>query len=237
MKYHSQIIVILLLILYGCASVPQQAFEKDSNTKLSSIALLEITNPREFIVLNIGGIGSIFGILGALAENSVAKSNSAEFTNRLKERNVLIGDELRQELKTELSKQGYEVLFLDGQLPEVKGNVEDYSNINTDADLILHVGYGAAGYLSTQFSFDYKPWLRVSARLVSTSTRQPVYFQAFNYGAELSASGIKQLPSNEKYAYDSFDELLTGIDASIEGIRAGVGLIGNQIAQDLNKTK
>lgn len=234
MKFFSYLTLVSLLILSGCASVPQQVYVKDSNTTITKIALLEIPNPEEFIVFNIGGIGSIFGIFGALAENSVAKSNSEEFSHQLKERKIFVGNELRQALKTELAKQGYEVIYLDGQFPEVKGKEEDYSNIQTDADSILHVGYGAAGYLSTQFSSDYKPWLRVSARLVSTKTRKPVYFQAFNYGAELTADGIKNIPSNEKYAYATFKDLSSEIDQSIEGIESGVDLISRQIAKDLH---
>ena len=61
----------------------------------------------------------------------------------------------------------------------------------------------------------------MDAFLVSSKDHSQLYFQAFNYGADLTSEGIENVGADPKYAYRNFDLLMSKADESAEGIQSG----------------
>jgi len=227
-------LAVAILLLGACASVPRQEFDKQAQGAVKKIALLQVPEPKEISVINIGGASGMFGLIGGLAQAGDIQSKTNQYTDKMRQMNLQMGAEIAQALQRELKKQNYETVYLSDQRPAIKNeNQADYSAIRTDADAILDVWYVAVGYLSTANSFDYKPWVRVSARLVSAKDHSQLYFRAFNYGADLTSEGIENVGADPKYAYRNFDLLMSKADESAEGIKSGVNPIAVRIGEQL----
>ncbi len=176
----------------------------------------------------------MFGLIGGLAQASDMQSKTNQYTDKMRQMNLQMGAEIAQALQRELKNQNYEIIYLSDQRPAIKNeNQADYSAVRTDADAILDVWYVTVGYLFTAGSLDYKPWIRVSARLISAKDQSPLYFRAFNYGADLTSEGIENIGADPKYAYRNFDLLMNKADESAEGLKSGVNPIAVRMGEQL----
>jgi hypothetical protein len=240
MRYKNTVTWILLVIvlssLVSCASVPKQAFDKKDAAPVKRIALLQVAEPNDYLVQNMGGAAMAFGLIGGLIAAADASSKSDLFTQKMKEQKLTLRGQMAQAIAERLNAQGYEVVYLSDQRPRVKEDKNaDYSQIKTDADAILDVWFTVVGYLSPQGSPDYQPWIGTVARLVAANDGSQLYFQSFNYGAKLgySRDTIEYLPAESKYAYRSFDALMTNSDEAIQGLRQGIPPITTRIIEQL----
>ena len=77
--------------------------------------------------------------------------------------------------------------------------------------------------------------MRTIARLVSAKDASLLYFQHLNYGAQMGRSRdeIEYLPADPKYAYGSFDTLMTNFDGAVQGLRQGITPITTRIVEQL----
>ncbi len=228
-------LMLFLPLFSGCESVPQQKFDKRTNSNIKTIALLDVPNPDEYHAINIGGVGGGTVAFGGVMVGSDGALKTEKFTSAMQKQDINLGGELLSGLKRSLTAAGYKVVILKETRPRLNANkVADYSQIKTNADAILDVWYVVAGYLSPDYSLDYIPWVRVSARMVTTQDKTQIYLQTFNYGAELSSHDKRvHIPGNNAYAYRSFETLMGDIAEAKEGLRASVPAISEGISSQL----
>ena len=220
----------------GCApTVPHLALDKQTRPGIRTVALLQVPEPEQHVMMNMGGGAMAFGLIGGLVQAGANQSNTTELTKRMKSLNLTLGAALADALRGELPRDGYEVTYLSSVRPKTKsdGKEMDYRVIETEADAILDVWFVAAGYLSTPSSTTYEPWVRVSARLVSSQTREPMYFQIYNYGAVMKAQGIVDLPATPVFTYGTAGTLLERSGEAADGLRASIQPIAARIVEDL----
>ena len=227
-------------LLGGCVSAPpRQEFDKTSYVK--KIAILQITEPQEIGVMNMGGPAGLFGGLGYLVQGVDSVNKTKQFTEKMKQVGLSPGPDMAQALQDELIKMNYEVVYLSNQRPKYTGKETDYSVIQANADAILDVRYDAISYISHPLSLDYKPWVIVSARLISTKNQASLYYQEFSYGddfrpeSEFQKLGIERLSADSKYAYRSFDGLMDLAEEAADGIKSSVKPIVKHIGDQLRK--
>lgn len=224
-------------LLAGCAQSPQIPLKPEAQARIRSVALLDVVEPQEHIVFNITGAPAIFGLLGGLAHAQDTQRKTGEFTESMKARKLSAGPALTNALEESLQARGLQVHRLEGVRVGVKdGGLADFSTVKTDADAILNVLYFAAGYLSPASSTDYLPWVRVFARLITSSPPyEIIYFQVLNYGAELAASEtVIQLPAPDgKFRYPTFEELMAAGKTAGDGILGAATPIAERIASQL----
>ena len=229
----SMILLGLLSVVVGCASLPRKAFDKNAGAAIRKIAILQITEPARLGVTNIGAPLSAFGLIGSLAQTADALSKGDEFTRAMKEQGLVVGAPLTQALAAELKNQQYDVIMSSrGQVGDNCENT-DYTQINVNADAILDVCGVIAGYLSTAGSTSYLPWIRADVRLIRAKDRSYLYYQTFTYGAD-QVRGDEHFVSSPKYAYDNFTTLMESPSDAAEGITAGISLIAARLAQQLH---
>ncbi len=226
--------LLILVLAAGCVSFPKQAFDKGANAKVQTIALLVVPPPSDFRVVNIGGTGAAFGLIGAAIESSEEEQKSEEFTSAVAEQQLAFGRSMTEALTRELQSASYRVVLLD-QRPVKKSETDqdaDYSSIHADADAILDVSFVQAGYYAPQA--DYLPWLRVSARLIASKTKQRLYAQEFSYGGQVvTVENVEHIPGPEKYAYGNFDALMAKPSEACSGLQAGIEPVARRVADQL----
>src|SRR5262245_33603730 len=138
----------VLLVAGGCApSVPHIALDKGARPGIRRIALLEVAEPQQHVVVNMGGGAMAFGLIGGLAQAGANQSNTTEFTKRMKDRNLTLGAAMVTALREELPKYGYDVAYLSGVRPGMKSDRKevDYGNVQTAADAVMAEWCVAAG--------------------------------------------------------------------------------------------
>jgi len=223
-----------LAVLSACVSVPQQSFDKHTSHEVKRIALLEVDDPPEYAIVNMGGIGAGFGLIGALAQAADGQSKTGKFTVTAKDANFFLGRELAAQVKQALEQRGYEVTYLTGSRGKKNAMETDYQKVATDADAILDLVIVQTGYYSGTFSSYYVPWLRMSAKLVSTKTRSALYQQTYAYGEEVkNIRGLQFIKPDARYQYQNFDDLREHAPQAIEGLRNAGSVVAARVAEAL----
>ena len=234
--------IALTATLTGCISYSRQPFDRSANGSIKTIAVLPVNEPREVEVVNLGGAGSHFGLIGMVVDMAEQERKTGEFTREMMLQQPTVGKHLTQTIEAELKKEGYVVTVLSSRPGVIDPAVAadeavDYSRINTDADVILHVWFGAVGYLAPPDSMDYRPRVWAAARLVHTQAKSQLYFQTFAYqNLKATDDAIDYLTPSGAYAYGNFDSLMAQSSEAAQGLKQGAGEIGFRIASDLSRS-
>src|SRR3989442_15965784 len=94
--------------LVSCVSVPKQAFEKKDAAPVKKIGLLQVVEPPNYQVQNMGGPAMAFGLIGGLVAAADASSKTDRFTLKMKEQKLTLGDQMAQAVVERLKNQGNE---------------------------------------------------------------------------------------------------------------------------------
>ena len=241
---HTGLLMALLLIV-GCSRSAFQPldFDKINKKGYSPIKTIALTRIDEPVEINVGTEGtpgkSFFGLMGAAAGWSIDKSRSKSFRQALNEHDILFAPAMVESLQQELTKKGYEFIYLQNQaiMPAADGKSFDFSQIQTDADAILFVYLYSVGYRAPKgFDKKYYPMLIVSVNLLDGYSKAPMYLKSFTmlrsekyYGAEYSEIMIP----DAGFYFDSIDALMSNIDEAAQGIKDCQGKIAARIAEQL----
>jgi hypothetical protein len=188
LKYGSFLMAFLLLV--GCANIGKVEFDKAANTKIKKIALLRVDEPRNFWLAvptsklkPIGTLGKVLvlgGIVGSLVwagvDSKIDKMHSDEFRQALNDHHIQFGPTMVEALRQELTKKGYDFIYLKDQSLMIGGDEKDnyLSHIQTDADAILFVHIGAVGYSARGKTKDFKPEVNVSTSLFDSRSKRKI---------------------------------------------------------------
>lgn len=235
-RYWPLTAALLAAALFGCASVPKQAFDPTANANLKRIALLEIDEPKQYVVFDFGNPGMLFGAIGGALAGGDMELKGQHLTERLQAQNLKLGSRLTASIEQKLGALHYEVIRLTGVREKPNTLVSDYTKVRADADAILDVLIVMTGYISQGIISDYEPCLRVSVRLVSTQNQQVLYRELLAYGEPWRVTGPwVQLPYTKSVGFSNFDKLLDSPKEAGEGIGLGIEAIASKIAFDLKK--
>jgi hypothetical protein len=226
----------ILLLSSGCASILKQTYDRKTSAPIKKIALLDVGAPAQLRVMNSGGVGWLFGAIGSAVEASEWARKTKLFTSSVSKQRSALGQDLTTTVADGLAKSGYAVTTFDAQelSHDSVGHIEDYSLIRTDADAILDLTFVAIEYVSPSGDSHYYPWIRISARLVSSRTHDLIYAQDLTYGTDLlQREEVEHFPSDATYVYNDFDALMTKADEAAAGLRVGVLRIASRIAAQL----
>jgi len=227
--------VLAMLLLSGCASVQNIDADKGAVGTTKRIALLGIHEPRNVAIVNIGGAAGAFGLIGGLIQGDANASHSKDFVAKLKQQKVSLSEPLLEVVTQALKNDGYEVTVVRDQKPKLAadGKSDDYSNVHVDADAILSVWFGVAGYMSSPYSTHYEPWVAVNARLLDAKTKRDIYRKTFCIGYKAKVENAVFLPADPKYRYKSFDDIMANFSDATAGLIDCGQIAATQIAQDL----
>jgi hypothetical protein len=222
-----------LVLITGCANVPKQPFNREAHRDINQITVLEAGFAKEYPVVNVGHAGMSFGLIGALIATADISSKTNQFTKEIAAKGFDAAKEYQDALVAALEKAGYSVRLVKVARPKDKF-LDNYASVAGDSQAVLdstiHAGYAAASGGS-----DYVPTFASTLRLVRTKGKQVLYQDVINYGYENRQKESVSIASEKTYFFVDFPALMKNTDLALEGMRVGIPLVVNQIAQDLRK--
>ena len=216
LKFGSFLMVLLFLV--GCANIGKLKFDKEANTNITKIALLRVNEPEHIQITSDSGFWGTY-IFGGLLHYYIMEKPAQEnrkkvFLKAKDEKHLHFGPAMAVALQQELTKKGYEIIYLQDN-PDY-GKTAYYSQLQTDADAILSVWLSMVGYAKSK-DIGYMPTLMVYSELFHSSSKKVIYAHLFNVGLGNIINAEQMFP-DEKYRYNSFDTLINNFDEAAQGI-------------------
>jgi hypothetical protein len=228
--------VAALLLLAGCASVPNIALDKGGRAPLKTVALIRMGESQYFLVRDLSGMAALGGLVGGLVQGSLDDQRTKQYLQAVNDRKVKFSERIVADLQSEFAKAGIQMQYVPDQAARLAADKksDDYSAIKTDKDAILVVWFGATGFVNTaKLSTEYQPWLIVNARLLDPKTKAILYQKTFNLGYAAKIDNAVFINLDQKYQFGNFDDLMGRVDFSIEALSAGDQLAAEHIVADL----
>jgi hypothetical protein len=223
----NRIIAVLFLLALSTACATRS--KPIVNKPIRSIAVIPATNPRWYSFENAAPpVGYPFQFwVNKLDSHSKAK----RFNDEVGSQSNRLGAEFTDEVVAALRGYGFTVEVLEGVARPVNDpdNV-DYDKISAGADAILHISLSEVGLYSSHMSRNYIPRVNASGRLFMKGQDDTLYDEDICYGVDAKKGKEWAILPDAKFAYSSFDAVMTHIDE----IRSSFSLGALAIAQRMS---
>ena len=223
--------LICLISLAACAT-PKQKFDRAANQGIQTIALLPCDEPSDLESGMVTHPGQVFGIAGMIVGSIDKAEKSSGLTQQMRATKFSACAELLSALETGLQARNYRVVRAAAERPAPNTWIENYGSVPTEADAILDVVIRSVGYVAPAALRNYRPVVRVSARLAAGPGRQVVYSEQISYGLR-DQRGETVIPADQQHGISDYAELSSSPERAAEGIRAGIRRVAQSIAQQL----
>lgn len=238
MRYLKSFVGLLgFVFLAGCASVPQQTFHRPTEQPLKKIALITIPDPAFYHAMDWANPGLMFGAVGGAVAGAQMNAQTKQFNNLISSKGLVKATLLSGELAAKLRQYGYEVVRVDLAHKKPSELLESYDGLANDkVDAILDVVFApyGAGYSTVNlFDREFRPDVRVKAKLVSKYSGKVLYSGVVMYGYHNPFMTATDLDAPKRYYFSDFDTLVANRDQAVEGIKAGFIAAADQIAEAL----
>lgn len=232
----------ILAVVSGCASVEKQAFNRAANKSIKSITVIEPSPSEGFGVLVLNHPALSFGLIGATIYATEMKVKSTAFDDAMKPLNWSLTDELTTQLVAALQADGYQVKRAKVSR-ETRTLIKDYNELRSNAalkealatDAWLDVQTRDPLYVANSPTADYVPSIGLTTRLVSAKDLTLLYREDFFYGFSFNAPRLAAvvIASDPKFRYSTTDDLKRDTKATLAGAAQGVPLLVERIVADL----
>lgn len=230
------VVALLFPLLSGCARDPSKPSEALAvRSPVRRIALVEIPEPR-LSVENRGGVLGLFALSGYVVAKGIESNRVGDLRAGLRSLSLSFGEETTSALQAELERAGYEVAQVSGvrRMPDDPDEI-DFRSIKTDAQAILTAHYTDAGLFSGQLSMNFVPRLRLDVELLTPDGEDELYSQTIEYGAHAKKRTEDEIPSDPKYAYETFAKAMEHQPQIAEGFRVGIQEIAALVAKQIRE--
>jgi len=222
-------VLSILALMPACATHPKTTAGRPAAIK--SIAIIPASNPKLYSFENaappIGGYPFQYWV-----NKADSKSKRKIFNDRLNSQPAYLGDELTEEVAAALRGHGFTVQILQG-LPRPADDPDnvDYDKISSTADAILHVWISEVGLYSSGFSLDYIPRVNAGGKLFVKGQDDNIYNEDIYYGVDARKGKEWAIVPDAKYAYRSFDLVMSNIDELRSAYSTGVLEISKRMSE------
>jgi|SRR5882757_2979600 len=224
-------VISILAVMSACATHPKTTASRP--TAIKRIAIIPASNPKLYSFENaappIGGYPFQYWV-----NKADSKSKARIFNDRLNSKPSNLGDEFTGEVATALRGHGFTVEILDG-LPRPANDPDnvDYDKILSNADAILHVWISEVGLYSSGFSLDYIPRVNAGGRLFVKGHEDNIYSEDIYYGVDARKGKEWAIVPDAKYAYRSFELVMSSIDDLRSAYATGVLEISKRMSDQI----
>ena len=225
------VLIFGIAMIAGCASRPEI---KASRVAVRRIAIISVASPRVVELDRSGLLPALAaGGIGAVVNHFDVQDKSAKFDARMTQLRNELGGAMTAGLLRELRSSGFDAFVLtDVPRPADDPDDIDYATLHPDADAILHVWITNVGVYAGWG--DYLPRLNVTVKLISSADQSELYSDYLYYGVEAkNKQKYWAVPSDPKYAFPSFKDLMNRADDAAEGLHAGAEALARRIAEEL----
>jgi len=244
LRHVPAIVATLAALLFaGCSSVPNVQPEASTKAKVKRIAVIEVRDPVNVQVDNLDGVGTPIMVMpptstgagaGTDAQNSGTDDHSSQFAAAMKPLSPGLGSSIQAAVAQVLKADGYEVTFL--KPPKgAKGRIGTPNwPLPADVDAVMQLECSVVGYMASFYAGAYEPWVVVNASLVDAKADRKIYDKTLCVGYKMKVKNAVYLPADQKYRYDSFDDLLGHVKDAYQGlVQCGLAA-ARQVGVDLH---
>jgi hypothetical protein len=219
-----------LVLLTACATHPKPIA---SRPVIKRIAVIPASDPRWYSFENATPpVGYPFQFwVNKIDSHSKAKL----FNDKVNAQPTTLGADFTAEVVAALRNYGFTVQILDGikRPPDDPDNI-DYDKVSTDADAILHLWISEAGLYSSHMSRDYIPRVNASGKLFVKGREDDVYDEEIDYGVDAKKGKDWAILPDAKFAYRSFDAVMSNIDDVRSAFATGALEISKRMSDQIN---
>lgn len=228
------LLLIVALLLAGCASTANISLDKATTGRISTAALLRVTESQRVTVRNLSGVPGLGGLAGGMIAGGIQAQKSNAFAAAYNSGSVRLSTAIVSDLQRELAAVGTEVSYLANEFAKLKDGADDYSHIQTENDAILSVWFGPVGYVADGVvDAPYEPWVVVHVRLLHGKTKQILSQKTYTAGYKAKTQGAVFVPCATGYRFGTFEALMADFARSVEALSECQKEIVRRAAQDL----
>jgi hypothetical protein len=145
-----------------------------------------------------------------------------------------LGADLTEEVVAALRGDGFDVEILkELTRPADDPDNIDYDKVSTDADAILHLWISEVGLYSSHLSRNYIPRVNASGRLFVKGQDNDVYDEDLYYGVDAKKGKEWAIVPDPKFAYPSFDAVMSNIDEVRSAFATGTLEISKRMSEEI----
>ncbi len=217
------LISLAAVLLGGCAGVAQQSYAP-SKAPLKRVL---IATPAAFPTVTegvAGNAGLMFGPVGAVAATYDVKELSAKLEQAITSQGVHYEVDLLDKIRANFAAAGIatEVVAVKEREPRSQ-LVQDYKALaarGNGADAILDIAVLEAAYGAVHPMLDpeFRPILRLRARLVSARTLETLYANDIFFGYSNPFMSAQEIKAPKKYYFRNLDAVLDDKPKAAEGM-------------------
>ena len=202
-------VLFALALTTACATHPRTALVKPV---IKRIAVIPASNPQWYAFENAAAPVANATLLFWV--NKIDSHGKAKiFNDKMNAPPAALGADLTEQVAASLRDRGFTVEILDGVTrPADDPDNIDYDKVSTSADAILHLWISTVGLYSSPLSSNYIPRLNASGKLFVRGQDDNVYDEDLCYGVDAKKGKTWAILPDPKYAYSSFDAVMTHIE-------------------------
>ena len=225
--------LLVATLLSGCATAPQQAFDREQATSIKTVVIAQRPNQPDYTVDIIGHPGQSFGLVGGLIEMADAMAKMKQLTPVIDPAETRLQDRFSAALAQRLTAAGYAVQVIElRSIPSQDADLLTQVKALAKADAVVAVGM-LGSYVAAGLSTPYSPNVRVLVRMLDMTSGATLYRESLNYGPAPQLQGPVLLSVDPKYRFANFEAVLANPGLARGGLLAGLDPLAQQIAQDL----
>lgn len=238
MKLNSMPLLLLAgcLLISGCATpVNKVAISAQTLSGIKRIDIVQMPEPKRYAILNIGGAGAMFGLIGALAASADANDKMDRITSQFNQAKLQPNEALAKTLAEKLTSKGYQVRVIDApwRANQQDGYSWDFKDIKSDADAILVPTVTINGFVSPADSTDYLPTTTVDVVMLASNKKDIIYHGFHASGWDPGAKGWTVTPPKKVFA--SFNDIIFHTDESEAAMLGGSRDVADSISRDIGQ--
>jgi hypothetical protein len=227
-------LVAVVLLLAGCAGVPEVPFDRSTSGNVHTIGVLTEAYPAGPSAILVNNVGQSFGLIGSITESVMRNNRENSLKDILGRQHFEIQNRFNQTLASTLTAHGFQVVMVpvaretDGKLLE---KYPDSFAVQADAYLdisVLGYGYVAA---SIADSAPYRPFMSARVKLVGARDKSVLMQDWVVYNAYNNPKYIVTLSPDPAYSYPTFDLLEQDPAGTATGLTVAVDKTAGAIAQ------
>lgn len=226
--------LIAVVLASGCAQMNKQAFNKEANAAVKSVAISQPQIQDEYETVVLGHPGMSFGLIGGLVAAADMQSKTSQLNAVLEPKELKLQERFAKKLGESLTKVGYATQLVPIPKDTGEDQVVDYIKKTAPADAIIALKVKGS-YFAAGPTTDYFPYIVVNVKNVSTQTGAILYEDNFTYGYAMQGMKTVHFASDSSYRFASINALTSNPVKTREALIAGVDSIVEQIALDLKK--
>jgi hypothetical protein len=226
-------VLLSVLVITGCATHSTTVAKRPLEIK--RIAIIAASNPRLYSFENATPpVGYPFQFWVNKADS---RSKGKIFNDSLNSHPENLGSELTEKVAAALRGRGFTVEIMDG-LPRPADDPDnvDYDKVSSDADAILHLWISEVGLYSSHTSLDYIPRVNAGAKLFVKGADDNIYNEDIYYGVDARKGKEWAIVPDAKFAYRSFDLVMTNIDDVRSAFSTGVLEISERMSEQIYRS-